>query len=134
LIVDAGEADVGDLIDRLEAIGDGPADLDRGHLAPTAAEQPLLDRGDDLLDLLGGNGAFVAGPFEPADDLLPVKGHAGAVVLDDDELGLELDVLVGGEAFAAGQASAAAADGVALVDLAGVDDLVLVLLAKRTTH
>jgi hypothetical protein len=65
--------------------------------------------GDALLDFLGDWSLSTRG-LNAAQDLLRVKWHARAILLDDYESLRALDALVAGEALTAVQALTAAAD------------------------
>ena len=59
--VDAGEADVGDLVEAFESLGDPPPDVDRGDLALAQAEQAFFHRIHELDQVFGGDRPLVAG-------------------------------------------------------------------------
>src|SRR5690606_8712066 len=77
--------------------------------------------------------AALRGETDARRDLLPLEGLPGAVALHDDERHL-LDALEGCEASPAVRAGPSAADRLAVVGLARVDDLVVEGAAGRTAH
>src|SRR3990170_8391322 len=115
------EAHVGDVAQLSQALHDEVADLGRRHLAAGsgAGVEGRLDVFDDGVDLGRAYRELGAGAADAGAHLLARELLAAAVLLGDGEDGL--DALVGGEASAAVQALAAAAD--AVVGLAGVGDL-----------
>ncbi len=131
--VDAGEADVGDGVDVLEALHDELADGAGGALALGRVDDEGFGLVDDVLHLGGGDVALLAGVQQAGEDLLAVEFLAAAVLLDD-HVGDFVDALVGGEALVAALALAAAADGVGFLAFAGVDDPVLGKSAIRAFH
>lgn len=134
LFVDAGEADIGDLVEGFEPIGDGAADLDRLDLALVFAEHFLLDLFDELLQRFGADRPLVAGALQSAENPLAVPRHAAAVALDHRQAGVALDVLVGGETPLALEALAAATDHLARLRRAGVDHLILIFATEGAAH
>src|SRR5947209_7980710 len=60
VLVDAGEADVGDVVDRLEAVHHRFADSGRRDLVAAGFEL-ALDRGDEPVDAVGRDVALAAG-------------------------------------------------------------------------
>ena len=81
LHVDAGEADVGYLVEAFKVIGDTQADVDGRDFALAQAEQALFHGVDELLDLLGGDRPFVTGLLDTRGQLLAVVGDPGPVAL-----------------------------------------------------
>ena len=94
-------------------------------------EDRLLHLVGQRLDGAGRDGALLAGLAHAGDDLGAVELLAAAVLLEDGD-GAQLDLLDGGEAAAAGQALAAAADA-GLVG-PGVRDLGVCVAAEGTVH
>src|SRR6202022_3534472 len=100
-----------------------------------------LPRGPQLrLDLInggldGGRGdvALLARRHQAVEHLLAVEVLAAPVLLGDVE-GDVLAALVGGEAFLAAQALTTAADGLASVRVARIDDLELFVTTIWTLH
>mgnify|MGYP003344798656 CR=1 FL=1 len=74
-----------------------------------------------------------AGAEEAFEDFLALEFFAAAVAFDDHE-GDVIAAFVGGEAALAFEALAAAADDIAFLAFAGVDDFVFSMSAKRTGH
>src|SRR5208337_158683 len=88
---------------------------------------------DDLFEFADGHGALLAGAHQPVEHFLTVKTLASAVFLYHHVRNF-VDALVGGEALLALQAFAAAADGVRLLALARIHDLVIFKPAEGTFH
>ena len=109
------------------------ADLVGRHLAVGALLDHGLDPVDDRLERLHRDRPLLAGLEQALHHLLAVEALAPAVLLDHEVRDL-VDALVGGEALAAVEALAAAADDVAFLALARVDDLVLEVGAERALH
>ena len=131
--VDRGEADEGHLVELLQAVHQELADLVGRDLAVGALLHHGLDPLDDRLERLHRDRALLAGLQQALHHLLAVEALAAAVLLDDEVRDL-VDALVGREALAAVEALAAAADHVAFLALARVDDLVLEVGAERALH
>src|SRR5215203_112386 len=131
--VHRGEAHVGDLVQLLEPLHDEGADLLGRDLPVLALVEHRFGLIDDRLQLLQGDRPLLARLEQAAEELLAAELLARAVVLDD-HVGDILDLLVGGEAPAAAQALAAAADGRAVAALPRVDHPVAVFGAKGAPH
>ena len=108
VLVDGCEADVGDMIERPEAVHHRLADFVRLDLVAAGFEL-ALDRADQPVDALGRDVALAAGDGDRALELAAVERLALAILFDHGELA-QLDPLERGEARAAGLALAAAAD------------------------
>ena len=133
-LVDAGEADVGDLVDRAELLhrqrarpsSDGtsvaPAERSSASIASAAASAAPRGHRPTGQRLAQAGGELVA-----------IELLARPVALDDDEPG-GLDALVGREAHRAGGALAATADRGGVVEVARVDDPGLALTALGAAH
>src|SRR5205814_2526703 len=101
-LVDAGEAEVGDLVELAEALEHGDADLLAADLAPPGPDG-LLELGAQLLHLLDGDGAVLRGRLHARDDLVPPERLPRAGALHDHE-GRLFETFEGGEPPPAGQA------------------------------
>src|SRR5947209_12854276 len=86
ILIDAGEADIGDRVERFQALHHQRADPGRGGLALAARLDLALDRGSEALDPLGRDGAFAAGDGDRALQLAPIEGLAPLLGLDHDQL------------------------------------------------
>src|ERR671937_403513 len=84
VLVDAGEPEVGDLVEVPELSEDLDADLLGADLRSLPAE-PLLDPVDELLHLEVGDRAVLGGLEDAGRDLLPPERVARAVPLADDQ-------------------------------------------------
>jgi hypothetical protein len=100
-----------------------------GHLARAAGQQLVLDAFQRGVDLFHADRALAQRQHHRGAQLGGVELDARAVLLHHRRH-RDLDAFVGGEALVAVQAAAAAADDVALVGLAGLDDLGFVVAQK----
>ena len=132
--VDRREADVGDLVELVELLHHHLADLPRRNLA-LAQRQHLLRRcGRRPASTYSvGTGRLCSARWKPMRIFVDVEVGAGAVGLHDLRQP-QLDGLVGREALLAGDAAAAAADRVARLGHARVDDLRVGAAAERALH
>ena len=108
VLVDAGEAQVGDLVERAQPVEDGEADLGAAHLR-TLEPHRIFDRDRDLLDLRRLDAAPLRGRRDAGDDLAPIEGFMPPVGLDDDQRYL-VHPLERGEPVGAGEALATPAN------------------------
>jgi len=131
--IDRGEPYVSDLIVAAQTVHDELADF-AGFALPFGG---LDDEGlrfiDDLLELADGHRTFFASAHEAVEHFLAVKTFAAAVFFHH-HVGDFVDALVGGEAFLALQAFAAAADGVCFLAFARIHDFVIFKPAKGAFH
>src|SRR5438132_4258967 len=97
------EPNIGDLIQSLEIIHRRLAQDGCWHLAPVAGVDLRLDTADNGIDLILADGALVAGPLQPAAQLLALKVLARLVLFHYLE-GRLLDGLHGKNAPLAGRA------------------------------
>src|ERR1035437_10047362 len=132
-LVDAGEADIGDLVEPTQALHCQRADPLRGHLGDTGRAQLDLDRIGGLLGRLIGDGPPREGLAQAAGQLVPVELLATTVALDHDQAG-SLGPLVGGEAHAARGTLAPAPDRGGVIEVTRVDDTRLAVAALWTAH
>ena len=86
-----------------------------------------------VFELRHAHRALLAGLDQPGQDLLAVELLPPAVLFDH-HVGYVVDPLVSSEPALAGQAFAAAADGIAPGGLPGVHDFVFHVIAKWTLH
>src|SRR3954447_65844 len=128
--VDAGEAQVGDLVELAERAQDGQAHLVAGHLRGAGRPDRVLNLLGQLLQLVLVHGAPLAGAPHAGDDLGPVERLAHPAALDDGEHRL----LDGGEPATAAGARTAPPGGRALVGLPRVDDPAVGVVAERAPH
>ncbi len=133
VLIHAGEADVGDLVNFLESGHDVLADGAGGDFGVEFALDGLGDLGDEELEALGFDGAFLGGLAEGVEDFGVVEVFAAAVLFDDEEA-LADGFLEGGEAVAAGETLAAAADGAVLAAGAGVEHFGVFVAALGAVH
>src|SRR5256885_10524705 len=107
--VDAGVADVADLVEQLELAHHHLAQAAGEHFALAQVAQPFLDALDGGIDLLCAHGALAQRDLERAQQLGALVLDAPPVLLDDGGKA-DLGPLVRGEALVAAAALAAAAD------------------------
>src|SRR5664280_1892631 len=132
-LVDAREADIGDVVQHAKLVHRQLADPCRLDLRGAAR----AERGLDLVDcpFSGALGDRPPGErlAEPGSELFAIKLLANPVALDHDEPG-RLDPLVRREARPAGQAFAPPADRGRIVEVAGVHHPRVTGLALRAVH
>src|SRR5258708_6807952 len=133
IAVDGGKADIGDLVDQLQAFHDALADFRCGAFALRRIHHVLLHFVHNLFHPAHGDGALLAGAQYSGQDLLALKLFPASVFLHH-HVGDFVDALVGGEALLAFQAFAAAANRFAFLAFARIDHLVVFEPAKRTFH
>ena len=131
--VDGGEADVGDLVERVELLHDHLADLPRGDLAFAESQHACDDAIDRLVDELGRHRALVQRAPEAFAHLRDVEIRPCPVGLHDLRQ-TQLDGLVGCESLLAARATAAAANRATGLRDARVDDLSVRAGAERALH
>src|SRR5690606_14799785 len=112
--IDAGEADIGDAVQPLEAFHGEFADARRGGLILAAGLELALDAGDQPLEPHRIDGALAAGDLDRAGELVAVERFARSAGFHHGDLA-QLDALEGGKARRAAFALAAAADGGAIL-------------------
>src|SRR6185503_19561624 len=108
-LVDAGEPDVGDLVELAELLHRERADARRRDLGRALRAELSLDLVGGLLGGVVGDRPAGQRLAESRRELLAIELLAGAVALDDHEPG-GFDALVGREPGRAGRALAPAAD------------------------
>ena len=133
ILVDAGEAHIGDLVEAGQRLHHQFADHRGGDLVLAHAFQAAHDAGDHAVHPLGLDRALAQRMRDRAFQLVALEGLAAVVLLDDDQLA-QLHALEGGEAAAAGRAMAAAADGRIVLAGTAVLHLAVVMSAERAAH
>src|SRR5262245_21774837 len=128
--VDAGEAEVGDLVELAEWPEDRQADLVGGYLGGAVEAQRVLDPLAEARQVVLGDRPALAGLAHAGDGLLALErlGRAGAL-----EHG-QLHLLDGGEPLLAARAGAPPANGGAVVGDPRVDDPGVGVTAVGTVH
>ena len=133
VLVDAGETEVGDLVECAQVVEHQQPDLGARRLGATEAHG-VLDRVGDALDLLERDRRD---PWwrraRPADDLGPLERLDATMGLDHGERHL-VDALERGEAVLAVRAPSAATHRRTFGGQARVDDLGVVGVAQRAVH
>ena len=132
-LVDAGEPDVGDLVDAAELLHRERADPRRRHLGDAGGAQLGLDRVGGGLGRAVRHGPAGQRLAQPGDEPVAIELLARPVALDDDQPG-GLDPLVGREPHRARGAFAPAPDGRRIIEVARVDDAGLPLAALGAAH
>src|SRR5699024_825971 len=92
-----------------------------------------FDAGDDAALLFAGDGPFLAGTFESAEDFIAVPRFFASVGFDDGRQ-WKFGVFVGGESPFAFFARASSTDGVSVSDESAVDDPGIVVTTSRAAH
>src|SRR3990172_6658326 len=133
LAIDRGEADVGDLVQLIQAGHDQLPDLARVPLPVRLLHQAGLDLLGDLLEFGHAHGPLLGGLEEAAQNLVAIKGLPAAILLHHHELDL-FNALVRREPPLAVQALPASPDRRPVAGLPRVDDLLLHLPAKGALH
>lgn len=110
LLIDACEADVGDLVDGAEALHDTLADGAGRDDGIEFALEVEDDIGDEHFDLVWVDRAFFGSAAEAVEDFGAVEGFAAAIIFDDGEV-IADNFLSGGKAVITLLAEASAADG-----------------------
>src|SRR5213075_1333526 len=113
-LIHARESHVRDLIDGAEPVHDAFADGARRDLLVVLRFEEVHDVFDEHRDLLGVDGALVAGGADGADEFLAIEVLAATIAFQDDEA-ITDERFGGGEAMAALHAFPAAADGRAIL-------------------
>src|ERR1700687_1640973 len=131
--IDRGESYIRDFVVAAQAVHDEFADFAGFALALGGLDDESLGFVDDLLELADGYGALLAGAHEAVEHFLAVKTLAASVLLYHHVWNF-VDALVGGEAFFALQAFAAAADGIGFLALARIHDFVIFKPTKGAFH
>ena len=133
LPVDRGKAHIGNFVDFFQFVHGKLADVHGGDLPLVAVQQRLLDAVHRGFQRLVAYLPLFTGAQHAAQQLLAVKGLAGAVPLDHHQ-GHGLHDLVGREALGAAQALPAAANFLSVLGGAGIDYLGIQFAAVRTFH
>src|ERR1035437_1389704 len=131
-LVYAGEADVGDLVERSKPVHSQAADLRRQDFARTARAQLCLDLVGGTLGGILRNGTTGQSLAEPRHELVAIELLPGAAALDDDQA-RRLDPFVSRESHAAFPAFPAPADA-GLVEVTRIHDAGLAFTATGTAH
>src|SRR5713101_3243245 len=131
--VDRGEAHIGNVIERAQALHHHLANGLGGDFALALALELAHDLGHGLIDALRLDRTLAQRDLHRAQELVTVKRHAAAVALDDDELA-QLYPLECREAEIAGEADATAADDGAILRRPRVLHLRVEAAAIRTAH
>src|SRR5581483_6272429 len=121
------------LVEVIELLHHHLADLARRNLALAQRQDLLHDPIHRRVDLLGRNGTLVQRAREAVADLGRIEIRARAIGLDDLRQA-QLGILVRGEALLAVLAAAPAANAVARLGHARIDDLRLAAAAERALH
>jgi hypothetical protein len=132
-VVHAGESHIRHLIEFTQFRHHPAADFAAGYCAFKVPLDALAHIVDQAVDLFRIKGAFVAGVFDTAAQLISVKIFAFAVAFDYFKLALD-DTFVGTEPVSALQTLAAAAHAEPLFDHPRINHFVILKTAYRTPH
>jgi hypothetical protein len=133
LAINAGETNVGHLVEFAEPPHHQFAQLTAGDLRLEFRFQFVFHRGDDRFELSVADGPFPTRGFQPAFDFLAVKRLPRAIFFDDFD-GCNLDPLISGKPPLASHALPPPADGIAIFTRPGVEHAIVVFVAKRAFH
>src|SRR6187200_2238566 len=132
-LIDAGEPDVGDLVDAAELLHGQRADARRRDLGHAGGAQLGFDGVGGCFGGAVRHGPPGQGLAQTGDKSIAVELLADAVALDDDEP-RGLDPLIGREPHRTRRALAPASDGCGIVEIPRVDDAGLPLAALGAAH
>ena len=128
--VDRGEPQVSHLVQVAERPENRQAHLMRSDLTRATGPDRILDLLGQDRELVFGDRPALAGPLDPADDLLAGERLGGAAALAHHQD----DRLLGGETPPACRARPASADRSAIIGGPAVDDTAFRVLAVRAEH
>ena len=131
--IDGGEADISHFIQLAQFVHHHFADFPGGDFFLEAVIGDLLNGGNNLFDLSGGNRALMAGGDNAVADFLGIKKLPGIILFDHQQL-LHFHLFIRGKPAAAIDALTAAADGVSIIGGAGIDYAAICAIAKLTFH
>src|ERR1700684_282013 len=131
--IDGSESHVRDFVELLELVHDHLADFGGGQLALGRVVHHAFDVVDDRFEFRRRHRALFARLQQSLQNFLAFEPFAAAIFFDD-HVGNFIDALVGGEAAAALQAFAAAANRVAGTAFARIDYLVIDVGTERALH
>jgi hypothetical protein len=134
IAIDACETDIRHFIDVTKMFYNAFTDEGAGYLLVEVFENVLFHLVGYQANLLGGNGAFVAGLLKTYYNFFSVIRDAGAVFFDDVHSEALAGFFVSSESLVAGQALASAPDNSSAVAGARVDYFILLFLAEGTSH
>lgn len=134
LVIFAGKANEGDLVDIDEVTEDHLADAKTGNFFITSASQVLFHGIEQGLDLWARDIAFSYGGEDAMEELFATEPFAATITFDNGDAGGLLDTLIGGESLATGETFAATPDDGPAIGGAAVDYLVMVFFAKGALH
>lgn len=134
LVIFAGKANEGDLIDIDEVTEDHFADAKTGNFFFACTSQILFHGIEKGLDLWARDIALSNCGEDAMEEFFAAEPFAATIPFDNGNAGGLLDTLIGGESLAAGQAFAATADDGPAIGGAAVDYLVMVFFAKGALH
>ena len=133
LSVDAGESNICDFVDGAELFHNRFAEESGIDFRVELAFYKRFDSSDHFVYLLCRNGAFPAGFLDAGTELGSVVWNADAVPFDDFQSVL-FDAFVGRKAPIARQTQSTATNRRSVLSGAGINYLVVISSAKRTSH
>ena len=131
--VNGRKSNVGDLVEGLQASHYNFADLAGDQFAIERILYILFNLIDDLFELNSRNRAFLSSSEQSGEHFIAVKLFTFAVLFDDHIWDL-VNAFVRRKTPSAAQALTAAPDGIAILRLARIDDLIFNVCTKWTTH
>jgi len=134
LVIEASISQIRDLVQFLEPSGDGHAKLSAGHLAVEPAEDLFLDVIHEVIERIGADPQFPAGPLHAAEKLVSIVGIATTVLFDDQQFARRFNALIGRVPTVTCQTLTPPSDHQAPFGRPRVDDPIPVFFAIRTSH
>ncbi len=131
--VDAGETDVGDLVEAPKRLDHHLADFFRRHFPDLTAGDGAFNRVDDPDEIGTGYGPLLAGPEQAVEEFFPVEELSAAVAFDDGDRDL-VDPFVGREPAGAAGTLPAPPDLVTFADVPGIENPGFRAAAEGTLH
>src|SRR5882757_10526429 len=128
--IDAGEAQIRNLVEFPQRTEDRQTHLVSGHFGGATCANALLDTVSQVLQRVFGDRPTLAGPTHPADHLVTQERLGDSTALDDGQHGF----LDRGEASATLRAGPPPAGGLTLIDIAGINDPRVRVVAERAPH
>lgn len=131
--VNAGEADIRDLVQFPQIIHDPFADEPALDFRFEHRVDVALDFGDERRNLGVAHGPFPAGRFQSLSEFFPVEGNTMSVFFHDPDR-RDFDPFVGRKALPAIATSPSAANDIAVVARSRIQNTIVILMTNRTFH
>ena len=133
LAIHRRKSDVGDVVEPLELVQHGFANVGTCHFRLVTVEQLGFGLSNDAVDFRGRNRTFCRRDMQFFMKLPRVEFFTPPITLDDDEI-LLFDRFVGGKSPLACRAFPSATDGFAPANIARINDACIRVAAKRATQ